>query len=134
MSDISDPAAFPHAFDDAMNAGDLERLAAFYDENAVLRVRSGATRSGPAAMREEMGHMIAAGATIANSLRHVFRHEDVALIVVDHVRRLDASDGRPVEVTGTATNVIRRHPEKGWRLIVANPQGTAADAGSGSRP
>ncbi len=134
MSNISDPAAFPHAFDDAMNAGDLERLAALYDENAVLRVRSGGTRSGLAAVREEMGSMIAARATIANSLRHVFRHGDVALIIVDYVLRLDAPDGSPVEVTGTATNVLRQHPERGWRLIVANPQGTAVDAGSGPRP
>ena len=126
MSDtVADPAAFPHAFDAALNAGDLERLAALYDEGAVLRVRSGETCSGSAAVRGEMGQLIAAKANIANTLRHLFRHGDVALIVVDYVLRLTAPDGSPVEVTGTATNVIREHPEKGWRMIVANPQGTA---------
>ncbi len=122
---VTDPADFPHVFDAALNEGDLNRLAALYEDQAVLRVSSGEVRSGGAAVREEMGGLIAARANITNSLRHLFRSGDVALIIVDYVLRLSAPDGRPVEVTGAATNVLRRDEEKGWRLIVANPQGTA---------
>ena len=122
---ITEAADFPHAFDTALNGGDLDRLAALYEDDAVLRVSSGETRSGGHAVREMMGGLLAAQTTITNSLRHVFRSGDVALIIVDYVLRLSAPDGSPVEVTGTAANVIRRDEEKGWRLVVANPQGTA---------
>ena len=101
LSGVEDPAAFPEAFQEALNAGDLERITALYDDAAVLRTQAGGTASGPDAVRSEMGRLIAAGASIANTLRHVFRHED------------------------TATNVLRLQPGRGWRMIIANPQGTA---------
>ncbi len=96
---VSEPADFPHAFDTALNVGDLEHLAALYEDGAVLRVSTGEIRSGGRAVREEMGRLIAARATIANSLRHIFRSGDVALIIVDYVLRLPAADGDAVEKT-----------------------------------
>lgn len=122
---VMEPENFPHAFDAALNAGDLDRLLALYDEAAVLRVQSGETRSGSAAVRAEMEALIAAKADITNTLRLAFRHGDTALIIVDYVLRLTMPDGAPVVVTGTATNVIAAQAGRGWRMIIANPQGTA---------
>ena len=126
MSDVvTEPAAFPRDFETALNEADLEGIVALYDENAVLHVQTGEIPCGPAAVRAEMQQLIASKANITNTLRHTFRHRDIALIVVDYVLRLTAPDGSPAVVTGTATNVIQDHPEKGWRMIIANPQGTA---------
>jgi len=72
-----------------------------------------------------MQQLISARANITNTLRHILRYGDTALIIVDYVLRLTTPDGGPVSVTGTATNVIRHQPERGWRMIVANPQGAA---------
>jgi ketosteroid isomerase-like protein len=126
MSDIvTDPTAFPRDFENALNEGDLERIVGLYDENAVLHVQTGDIHSGATAVRTEMHQLIVSQATITNTLRHTFQHDDIALIVVDYVLRLTAPDGNPVTITGTATNVIQNHPEKGWLMIIANPQGTA---------
>ena len=122
---VTDPAAFPHAFDEALNAGDLDRLAALYDEEAAIRVRSGGVQMGIASVRAEMQDLMGVKAHIENTLRHAFRSGDTALIIVDYVLRLTAPDGAPVEVTGTATNVLRHDAEKGWRMLIANPQGIA---------
>jgi len=122
---VTDPVAFPREFDTALNKGDLERLVALYDGEAVLRVQSGEIHFGSAAVRAEMQQLIASKAKIANTLRYALRHGDIALIIVDYVLCLTAPDGSPVSSTGTATNVIRHHSEKGWRMIIANPQGTA---------
>ena len=119
---VTDPAAFPQAFEAALNRGDLESIVALYDGEAALRVQSNEIHSGSAAVRAEMGQLIAAKANIANTLRHIFRHGDVALIIVDYVLRLTTPDGNPAEVTGTATNVIQRQADRGWRMIIANPQ------------
>lgn len=126
MSDIvTDPATFPHAFDAALNGSDLESLLALYDGQASIRIQSGEAHSGLAAVRNEMQKLMSAKADIANTLRHVFRSGDVALIIVDYVLRLTAPDGSPVQVTGTVTNVLRHRADRGWRMIIANPQGTA---------
>ena len=122
---VTDPAVFPREFETALNSRDLDRVVALYDEAAVLRVQPDQTRSGMDAVRAEMRQLIAAGANMTNTLRHIFRRSDVALIIVDYVLRLTAPDGSPVVVTGTATNVLQHHREKGWRMIIANPQGTA---------
>ena len=125
VSSVEDPAAFPEAFEDALNAGDMERITALYDDAAVLRTQAGETASGPDAVRSEMGRLISAGASIANTLRHVVRHGDTALIIVDYVLRLSGPAGAPITVRGAATNVLRLQPGRGWRMIIANPQGTA---------
>jgi ketosteroid isomerase-like protein len=126
MSDIvTNPTAFPKAFETALNTGDLQRIVALYDEEAVLRVQSNETHSGSAAVRAEMQQLILAKAHITNALRHTFRSGDIALIIVDYVLRLTAPDGSAVSLTGTATNVIRNRPKNGWRMIIANPQGAA---------
>lgn len=122
---VTDPAAFPRAFDAALNTGDLERIVALYDEQAVLHVQSGEIHSGTAAVRAELQQLIAAKASIANTLRHVFRRGDTALIIVDYVLNLTAPDESRMIVNGTATNVIQEAPGKGWRMIISNPQGTA---------
>ena len=122
---VIEPADFPHAFDTALNAGDIDRLLALYDDDAVIRVQSGETLSGSAAVRAEMEKLIVAKAKITNTLRHIFQHGTTALIIVDYVLRLTMPDGMPALVNGTATNVIEAHPGRGWLMIVANPQGTA---------
>lgn len=51
MADVTDPTSFARAFDDARNAGELDRLVALYAEDATLRTRSKETLSGAVAVR-----------------------------------------------------------------------------------
>ena len=122
---VTDPTVYPKAFEAALNAGDIDRIVALYDDEAVLRGQSNEVHSGPDAVRAEMQQLVASGANITNTLRHVFQHDDTALIIVDYVLKLTPPGGDPVEMTGTATNVIRNDLQTGWRMIIANPQGVA---------
>lgn len=121
---VTKPADFPKAFEEALNRGDLDAIVALYDETATLRVQSGEARSGAVAVRSEMEQLITAGARITNTLRHALVSGDVALIIVGFVLRLETPD-EPMEVSGTATNVLRRDPHGRWRMVIANPQGVA---------
>ena len=121
---VTDPINFPRAFEAALNAGDLEQVVALYEENATLRVPSGQTRTGADAVRTEMGQLIAANARISNTLRHALVSGSTALILVTYVLALTTPDG-PAEVSGTATNVLRRDPQGSWRMAISNPQGIA---------
>ena len=124
QSGVTKPADFPKAFEEALNMGDLDAIVALYEEAATLRIQSGEARSGAVAVRSEMEQLIAAGARITNMLRHVLVSGDVALILVDFLLRLGTPD-EPAEVSGTATNVLRRDPNGQWRMAIANPQGVA---------
>ncbi len=122
---VTDPTVFPHEFEIALDTGDLERIVTLYAEDAVLRTQSNDIHSGGAAVRTEMQQMIAARANITNTLRHTLKHRETALIIVDYVLRLTMPDGAPIVLSGTATNVLQEHPVKGWRMVVANPQGVS---------
>ena len=122
---VAMPEDFPRAFEFALNNGDLERIVALYDDQAVLRIQSNEIRSGSFTARAEMQKLIVAGAKITNTLRHTLRRGDIALIIVDYVLHLTTPDGSQATLMGTATNVIQHRPGEGWRMIIANPQGTA---------
>ena len=121
---VQDASKFPSAFDQALNAGDLEGLLSLYDERATIRTADSRVEQGHAAIRIEMNALIASKATLVNTTRHTFESGDTALIVVDWELGFSTPDGQRIERRGTATNVLRKDPEQGWRLLVANPQGT----------
>ncbi|MET9263869.1 nuclear transport factor 2 family protein [Amycolatopsis sp. NPDC004079] len=122
---ITDPATFATAFDQALNAGDLDRLLSLYDPDAAMRISDGSVVHGHERVGQELTGLIAAEAQLENRTRHVFRHNDVALIVVDYTLRITTPDGQRADTQGTATNVLRHTPGRGWRMIIANPPGIA---------
>ena len=122
---VTDAASFPSAFDDALNAGALERLIRLYEPNASFRAADGSVKQGQDALRQEMQGLILAKARLRNKLRHVLQNEETALIVVDWTLELDPSGTGLIKSQGTAINVIRHTMEHGWRMLIANPQGTA---------
>lgn len=124
MFPISTPDEFPVAFERFLNAGDLDAVVALYDDQASIRMPGKGNASGRAAVYDEMRQLIGAKAFIVNSLRDVVVYGDTALIIVDWTLNLSLPDGRTVHDVGTATNVLRSGCD-GWKMIVANPYGTA---------
>jgi ketosteroid isomerase-like protein len=122
---ITDPETFASAFDQALNAGDLDRLHSLYDPEATMRISDGSVVDGHEQVGQELKRLIGAEAQLENRTRHVFRQSDVALIVVDYTLRITTPDGQRVDTQGTATNVLRHTPGHGWRMIIANPPGIA---------
>lgn len=122
---ITDPATFASAFDQALNAGDLDRLHSLYDPDATMRASDGSVVHGHEQVGQELKRLIAAEARLDNRTRHVFRQSDVALIVVDYTLHITTPDGQRVDTQGTATNVLRHTSGLGWRMIIANPPGIA---------
>ena len=121
---VQDASKFPSAFDQALNAGNLGDLLSLYDEEAIIRTADSRIEQGLAAIRVEMANLIASKAKLVNTMRHTFQSGDTALIIVDWELAFATPDGQRIERRGTATNVLGKDPEHGWRLLVANPQGT----------
>lgn len=114
---------YAKAFETALNEGNLDRLLALYEPDALLRSPQGEISASAAGVRAEMHNLIAAKARMENRARHTLAHGDTALIVVDWTLELSLPHGENVRQQGTATNVIRFDAVHGWRMIVANPLG-----------
>jgi ketosteroid isomerase-like protein len=122
--------ATPHELNDqwctAFNAGDLPRLMAFYEPDAVLVPGPGADPvRGHAAIEQALRWFLALGGTLEFAeARHWIVAGDIALGSIAF--RLEGgrdADGTPVPLAGVTSEVVRRQADGSWRYVVDHPFG-----------
>ncbi|MGN9845877.1 YybH family protein [Nonomuraea sp. H19] len=108
----------------AMNSGDPHAVDHVYEDDAVLVPMPGHPVTGPARLAANQ-HLQSFGLPIEARPRHVYAAGDIALLIVDWSMRGTARDGSQVDLSGTATDVVRRGADGQWRYVIDNPHGTA---------
>ncbi|MEV6040903.1 nuclear transport factor 2 family protein [Nonomuraea sp. NPDC052116] len=119
--DADSPAA---RFVAAMNSADPQALDHVYEDDAVLVPVPGHPVTGPARLAANR-HLQSFGLPIEARPKHVYVSGDIALLIVDWSMRGTARDGTKIDMSGTATDVVRRGPDGQWRYVIDNPHGTA---------
>lgn len=117
------PEGVAQAFARAFNARDLDALLALYPEGSVFVPAPGQPLASRDAMRQALQGFLAIGLPIALTVRHSYAAGDTALLVVDWALRGTGADGRPVDLAGTGTDVVRRDRAGRWHYAVDNPFG-----------
>jgi uncharacterized protein (TIGR02246 family) len=120
---VTDPAALPVAFEETLNAGDLEGLLALIAPGAVARRVTGETLVGREAVHAELAGMIAGGAQLKNAHRHTLVGAETALLVTDWTLAITSPTGERITSAGTTANIAHRDAAGAWRLTVLNPLG-----------
>ncbi|MUN38119.1 DUF4440 domain-containing protein [Actinomadura sp. NEAU-AAG5] len=118
------PEDVPAVFAERFNSGDTDAVAEVYEEGAVFVPGPGAPVTGQLA-HDANAQFVKMGVPIKVRPRHVYTAGDVALLIVDWVIEGTATDGSPVNIEGTATDVARRGADGYWRYVVDNPFGVA---------
>ncbi|WP_052433123.1 YybH family protein [Streptacidiphilus carbonis] len=121
---VLDPARLPFAFEDAVNAGDVDAFLALFTPEATMRTLTGEVLTGPDELRGEALRTVAAGARLTNKARFCLMGDDTALVVVDWNLEATMPDGTRIAPAGTTANVARRSADGSWRFTVLNPLGT----------
>jgi uncharacterized protein (TIGR02246 family) len=123
---LHSPDQVPVAFDAAFNAGDVEGVLAVFSENATMRMADGkSVASGRHELRDRLSGLVKAKPQIHNTVRRTLVSGDVALVLIDWIVTAALPDGKSVRQTGTATQVMVRDGERGWKLRISNPLGIA---------
>jgi ketosteroid isomerase-like protein len=122
---VLDPARLPFAYEEALNAGDVDAVLALLSPGATMRNPAGEILTGEEALRAEAARTIAAGAHLTNKPRLCLTGDDTALIIVDWTLEVNAPDGTRLTPTGTTTAVGRRSDGGSWRFAILNPLGIA---------
>lgn len=118
------PADVPLAFDAAMNAGDLDGLLAIFSNSATMRMTNGdVAQESPVELRDAMAQLLSMKPNIRNTVRRVLSSDNIALVLLDWTLSVTLPDGRSHVGYGTATQVMERGRDGGWRLKISNPLG-----------
>ncbi|BCZ85161.1 hypothetical protein PTKU64_88360 [Paraburkholderia terrae] len=117
------PADVPAAFDTAMNANDLDALLRVFGNSATMRMTNGDLVESPSDLRRSLAELLAMRPHIRNTVRLVLSSGEIALVVLDWTLSIPRPDGRKHVEHGTATQVMEKGPDGGWRLRISNPLG-----------
>jgi uncharacterized protein (TIGR02246 family) len=109
-------------FVELFNAGDLERLLALYEPDAVLAPEPGKRVAGSDAIREAYRGTLAMRPRIeVHTLGVLAMDEGVALAHGRWSMTGTCQDGSAMHMTGRNTEVLRRQPDGAWLFAIDNP-------------
>jgi uncharacterized protein (TIGR02246 family) len=120
---IANPEEMNAAFADAVNSGDVERLLALYERDALLAPQPGRRARGTAAIREALLELLALHGRMTSTNVYCMQVADIALLRAEWEFAGRAPDGSPVELAGRSAEVVRRQPDGSWRYVVDHPFG-----------
>jgi uncharacterized protein (TIGR02246 family) len=86
-----------------------------YGDDAVFVTADGTPRSGKGAVREELEAFLAVGGDIDLQTRYAIRSGDIALLSNEWRMTGTGSDGKPLDMSGKTTEIVRLHADGHWR-------------------
>lgn len=116
-------------FVEYFNAADVDALLSLYERNATLVPFPGNPVSGHTAIREALGRFLELKGHMELKVDKIFRADDVALIFSSWSLKCTDPDGKPLELSGQTSDVVRRQADNTWRFVIDNPRGAAAMKG-----
>lgn len=124
MTHFHDASSAAQAFVAAFNARDFDLLDRTYADDAVVVPAPGQPMTG-AARVAATERLLSFGLPMDATVRHTYVAGDTALLIVDWAMRGTTPDGYEIDLSGTATDVVRRDQEGHWLYVIDNPFGTS---------
>ncbi len=115
------PEEVDQLFVQAFSAGDLEALVALYEPEATLVPQSGQSATGREAIRGALQGLLNLCGEFRVEVKSVVETADLALVRSDWSLIGTAPGGCLVNLTGRASEVVRRQPDGTWLYIIDNP-------------
>lgn len=107
----------------AFNAADLEGIMALYAPDACLVAQPGQPVQGHEAIREALQGFLSTGAKIRIDADYVVQCQDTALMRGRWQLTGHAPEGKPLDMSGRSSEVVRRQPDGSWVYIIDHPYG-----------
>jgi uncharacterized protein (TIGR02246 family) len=117
------PEECDQLFAQHMNAGDLDALIALYEPGSTLVQRDGRVVTGTGAIRANFEPVFARKPHIVCEIVKVVTNDvkDLASVHNDWRVVMRGDDGRTIEVSGKAIEIMRRQANGSWRFAIDEP-------------
>lgn len=108
---------------EAINQGNLEKALSFYEQDAAFIVQPGSITCGRDGIRTALQGFISLNPSLKGEEYQVAEAGDIALYCSRWTLRGTLPDGKPVEMSGVSSDVLRKTNGQ-WLVAVDNPWGT----------
>jgi ketosteroid isomerase-like protein len=122
------PEEMNGAFAEAVNSGDLERVLALYEPEALLAPRPRERARGSREIRTALAELLALGGELESRNIWCMQVGELALLQGEWHLRGTAPDGSLLELASRTAEVVRQQPDGTWLYVIDH-----AFAGDGSQ-
>jgi uncharacterized protein (TIGR02246 family) len=117
------PEDWPRAFEERLNAGDVDGVVALYAPDARFVTPAGGVLEGREAIRSVLAGLVAVRTRFRSRVVRAVTAGDVAVLYTDFEGESQGAEGRRVPIRSAAIEILRRQPDGAWLLIVGDPNG-----------
>ena len=120
---MNSPATAVRGFFETFNQGDIEAILAFYEPKAAFVAQPGQVAEGTVALRVAINGFLALKPTLSMGRYQAILAGDIALSIAKWTLKGTGPDGKPIQMEGTTTDVLRRQADGRWLFVIDNPWG-----------
>ena len=110
---------------EALSRGDLDGAVSLYETGGTLIPQPGKAARGHGEIRTALQGFLALKPKFLMEANHTILVGDMALSITKWSLEGHDERGQPVQLGGTASDVLRRQPDGRWLFVLDNPWGTA---------
>src|SRR5215207_2464297 len=105
------------------NAGNVS-LINMYESDACFVVQPGQVVNGLENIRRSLLGFIDMNGNLESKVKEVIQTTNLALVNTEWSFSGTGPDGKPVNIAGKATDVLRQQSDGTWHILIDNPWGT----------
>jgi uncharacterized protein (TIGR02246 family) len=125
---LTQPETLREKFEQLVNEPNLDGLLALYAPDATVIRRNGSLAVGKDAIRTHLSRILAQKPSFRSRVLKTVTVGDTAIMISEW--RLDgtARDGAPIRVRARSCDVVRRHADGRWLILIDDPYGSLGGA------
>ncbi len=120
---INTPEELLNRVTECMNNKDLNAFVSLYEPEGSFIDESGENFNGTERIREKIKGYMAMNGKLENTIRRIIPAGNVVLAYSDWTFKASGPDGSPVNLSGTAIDVLRKQSDDSWLIVIDNPWG-----------
>jgi ketosteroid isomerase-like protein len=124
MSNIKAPADLLYLQVEEFNRGNVSFLMTLYEKDACFASNPGQVVQGLESIRRSLQGFIDMKVKLEARVRRVIQAGNLALLTTEWSIVGTEPDGKPINLTGRGTVVLRSQSNGSWLMVIENPWGT----------
>ncbi len=120
---INTPEELLNRVTECMNNKDLNAFVSLYEPEGSFVDESGENFNGTERIQEKIKGYMDMNGKLESTVRRVIPAGNVVLAYSDWKLKASGPDGSPVNLSGTAIDVLRKQSDESWLIVIDNPWG-----------